>query len=254
MTPHAGRRVMAVVPDLFFATKVASTAKVAGVELELVPPARAAERLAQAPPALTIVDLHTKDAVALVRSLKSVAPLVPVVGFFSHVETALRAEALAAGADAVLPRSQFVVRLTALLSRGLDALSDTVASGRARSPGALVEDETSLTAIARDMRSVAVVGIKDGRDPDAPAYANPKLLMESGVPVTGVNPTISEAFGNPTLGSLAELPQAHDVVNVFRRSDAIPELAEQLLALPAHLRPGVVWLQSGIRHDEDSAR
>ena len=120
--------------------------------------------------------------------------------------------------------------------------------------GELVEDEAALTAIARDMRTVAVVGIKDGRDPDAPAFNIPELLIDAGVRVIGVNPKIQEAFGQTTLASLAELNEAPDVADVFRRSDAIPELTEQLLALPADRRPAVVWLQSGIRHDESAAR
>jgi len=124
MNMPAGRRVLAVVPDLFFATKIAATAKMAGVELELVPPQRAAERMAQAPAALVILDLQARDAIALVSALKLAAPSVPVVGFFSHVEVAVRASALAAGADAVLPRSQFVVKLAALLSRGIEALRE----------------------------------------------------------------------------------------------------------------------------------
>lgn len=132
MTLPVGRRVLAVVPDLFFATKLAATAKMSGVELELVPAARAAARMEQAPPALAILDLHAKDAIALIGALKAVAPAVPVVGFFSHVETAVRRDALAAGADAALPRSQFVVKLAALLSRGLEALSEP-APGQAAS-------------------------------------------------------------------------------------------------------------------------
>ncbi len=129
MNMPAGRRVLAVVPDLFFATKIAATAKVAGVELELVPPQRAAERMARAPAVLVILDLQAHDAIALVSALKLAAPKVPVVGFFSHVEVALRTSALAAGADAVLPRSQFVVKLAALLSRGLEALNEPAPGG-----------------------------------------------------------------------------------------------------------------------------
>lgn len=132
MSIPVGRRVLAVVPDLFFASKLAATAKMSGVELELVPAARAAARMEQAPPALAILDLHAKDAIALIGTLKAVAPAVPVVGFFSHVETAVRRDALAAGADAALPRSQFVVKLAALLSRGLEALSEP-APGQAAS-------------------------------------------------------------------------------------------------------------------------
>lgn len=129
MNVPAERRVLAVVPDLFFATKIAATAKMAGVELELVPPQRAAERMAQAPAALVILDLQARDAIALVSALKLAAPKVPVVGFFSHVEVALRTSALAAGVDAVLPRSQFVVKLAALLSRGLEALNEPARGG-----------------------------------------------------------------------------------------------------------------------------
>lgn len=129
MSPTIGRRVLAVIPDLFFATKVSATARVSGVELELVPPSRAAARLAQAPPSLAILDLHAKDAVALVGALKAAAPRVPLVGFFSHVETTLSDAALAAGADAALPRSQFAVKLAALLSRGLEAVGEPAPGG-----------------------------------------------------------------------------------------------------------------------------
>lgn len=134
MNAPAPPRVLAVIPDLFFATKVATTAKVAGVALELVPPQRAAARLAELPASLVILDLHAPDAVALVAAMKAASAHVPVVGFFSHVETALRQQALAAGADAVLPRSQFVVKLAALLARGLAALRDGGAGGEERFP------------------------------------------------------------------------------------------------------------------------
>ena len=122
--PTPPRRVLAVIPDLFFATKVAATAKASGVELELVPPPRAAARTAEASPELVILDLHAPNAVQLLVALKAAAPTVPVVGFYSHVETALRRDALTAGADAALPRSQFVGKLAALLTRGIVALRE----------------------------------------------------------------------------------------------------------------------------------
>ena len=128
MSPPIPRRVLAVIPDLFFATRVAATAKLGGIELELVSPQEAPGRAAESPPTLVIIDLHAKDAVALVSALKRAAPAPPVVGFFSHVEIALRNEALAAGADAVLPRSQFVGKLAALLARGIDVLRESARS------------------------------------------------------------------------------------------------------------------------------
>ena len=120
--------------------------------------------------------------------------------------------------------------------------------------GELVTDDSAISAIARDMRTVAVLGIKDGRDPDAPAYTIPVVLVEEGVQVIGVNPMVKEALGQPTLASLAELPSGIDVLDVFRRSDAIPGITDELLALPAEQRPAVVWLQTGIRHDGSAAR
>ena len=122
MSAPAGRLVLAVVPDLFFATRIAATAKAAGVTLELVPRERAATRAGEARATLVLLDLHTRDAVALVAALKVAAPATPVVGFYSHVETALRRDALAAGADAALPRSAFTAKLSELLTWGMAAL------------------------------------------------------------------------------------------------------------------------------------
>ena len=118
----------------------------------------------------------------------------------------------------------------------------------------IVEDEAELVAIARDMRTVAVVGIKDGRDPDAPGFTVPEMMKALGLRIIGINPTIPSALGEPTLRSVAELPPGVDVLDVFRRSDAIPALTDEILALPPQRRPPVVWLQSGIRDDASAAR
>jgi uncharacterized protein len=118
----------------------------------------------------------------------------------------------------------------------------------------VVENEAELVAIARDMRTIAVVGIKDGRDPDAPGFTVPEMMKASGIRVIGVNPTIASALGEPTLRSVAELPPGVDVIDVFRRISAIPELTDQILAIPPERRPPVVWLQSGIRDDASAAR
>jgi CheY-like chemotaxis protein len=106
------------VPDLFFAVKLKSTAHVTGAELDLVAPAQALERCAANPPVRVLLDLHAAGAIELVRALKADTRTarIPVTGFYSHVETALRLEALAAGVDEALPRSAFVTRLPALLS------------------------------------------------------------------------------------------------------------------------------------------
>lgn len=116
------RKVLAIVPDLFFATRIAATALAAGVTLEMASPQAAVARAAEAKAQLVIIDLHARDAIAIVQGMKAAAPQLAVVGFHSHVDKALKAEALAAGADAVLPRSRFTVRLAELLQQGLLAL------------------------------------------------------------------------------------------------------------------------------------
>ncbi|MEO5987657.1 MAG: CoA-binding protein [Candidatus Eisenbacteria bacterium] len=119
----------------------------------------------------------------------------------------------------------------------------------------IIEQEAELGALVRSMRSIAVVGIKDGeQDPDAPAYSIPLMLATSGHRVIGINPFVPEALGHATLASVGEMTEAVDVLDVFRRVTALPELAEQLLAMPASNRPRAVWFQSGIRHDGVAAK
>lgn len=118
----SGRLVFAVVPDLFFATRIAATALAAGVTLEMVQPQNAVARVSGGRPDMVVVDLHAKDGVTLVMELKAAAQEIPIVGFHSHVDTEIRRQALAAGADAVLPRSRFNARLAEILQHGMLAL------------------------------------------------------------------------------------------------------------------------------------
>jgi CheY-like chemotaxis protein len=113
------RRVIMVVPDLFFATRIAATAAQLGVALETPAAEDALAAIRLLPPDLVILDLRAAgDPFALVRALKAdpATRSVPVIGFYPHVEGALRAAALAAGIDQVLPRSAFTARLSALLA------------------------------------------------------------------------------------------------------------------------------------------
>ena len=64
--------------------------------------------------------------------MKAAAPATPFGGFHSHVDTELRKAALAAGAEVVLPRSRFTVKLAELLEQGLFALGPGDAPGDMR--------------------------------------------------------------------------------------------------------------------------
>jgi hypothetical protein len=105
--------VVAVVDDMFFASKIRATAEAVGVEISfprtkesLIEKARQAD--------LVIVDLHSQrfDPSTLPAELGS----TPLLGFFSHVEVELQRSALAAGYQRVIPRSVFARDLAQILS------------------------------------------------------------------------------------------------------------------------------------------
>jgi hypothetical protein len=122
-----------------------------------------------------------------------------------------------------------------------------------RHPNVLVSEE-DLAAVVRVARVVAVLGMKDDSRPWEPAHSIPQVCVEAGMEVIPVNPTIESALGRRALATLADVPVAFDLVDVFRRSERIPGVADEILALPADRRPEVVWLQSGIRHDAAAQR
>ncbi|HLL74423.1 MAG TPA: hypothetical protein VK421_04100 [Pyrinomonadaceae bacterium] len=114
------RRVLAAVDDIFFAAKIRGTADALGVAYEPARDAAAAAESARSnPPSVVVADLHATrcDPFALAESFKRDPALVnvPLVGFFSHVQTELRERALAAGFDRVVPRSAFVQQLPQIL-------------------------------------------------------------------------------------------------------------------------------------------
>jgi len=111
----------------------------------------------------------------------------------------------------------------------------------------LVESDAGIAEIARTFRIAAVVGMKDESRPWEPAFAIPQMLVDRGIEVIPVNPIIEQSMGRKSYASLAELKQDYDLINVFRRPERIPALADEILALPK--KPDVVWLQTGIRHD-----
>jgi predicted CoA-binding protein len=119
--------------------------------------------------------------------------------------------------------------------------------------GTIVQSEEKLAEIVRAVRSVAVIGIKDGSNPDAPAFAIPTMLRARGIRVFGVNPKVREFHTERVVPDIRSVSERVDVVDLFRRSENVPLHADEVLALPPDRRPSVVWMQTGIRN-EDAAR
>jgi predicted CoA-binding protein len=120
--------------------------------------------------------------------------------------------------------------------------------------GRIVTEEAELAAIVRGMKTIAVVGMKGEDQGDEPAHEIPALVQSLGPRVIPVNPKLKETLGERAYPDLASVPEPFDLVDVFRRIDAIPAVADEILALPTDRRPKIVWLQSGIRHDEAARR
>jgi CheY-like chemotaxis protein len=115
--------IIAVVDDLFFASKIRGTGEQSGARIQFVKSIEAAMTKARdEAPALVIVDLNAGccDAVELARAFKADDNLtaIPLLGFFSHVQVELQQAALAAGFDRVMPRSAFTKNLMEILSGG----------------------------------------------------------------------------------------------------------------------------------------
>jgi predicted CoA-binding protein len=116
----------------------------------------------------------------------------------------------------------------------------------------LVDDDTGLLAILCQAKTVAVLGAKPGAA--EPSYFVPAYLRERGYRILPVNPVIAgrELLSAEAVASLADLAEAVDVIEIFRRPEHLPAHAEEILALP--WRPKVVWFQLGIRNDAAAER
>lgn len=105
--------------------------------------------------------------------------------------------------------------------------------------------DAELRTILRAANRIAVVGLRN--NPMRPAYGVAAYLQRAGYTIVPIHPraeVVLGARGFPDLESAAQAGPI-DVVDVFRRSEAIPALVPGCVAV----RPMLVWLQVGIRHD-----
>jgi predicted CoA-binding protein len=113
----------------------------------------------------------------------------------------------------------------------------------------LLETDAQLRDLLAKTRRVAVLGIKTEAQADQAAFYVPKFLTDAGVevvPVPVYYPEVKTILGKPVHRSLAEVPGAIDLVDVFRKPSDVAKHVPDLLAK----KPRAVWLQLGIRNDE----
>lgn len=109
-----------------------------------------------------------------------------------------------------------------------------------------------IRTVLRSISTVAVVGAS--ANPVRPSFFVMKYLLSKGYRVIPINPGQAggEILGQPAFARLSEVPEPIDMVDIFRRSDAVPAIVEEALALAP--RPKVIWMQLGVRNDEAAAQ
>lgn len=97
-----------------------------------------------------------------------------------------------------------------------------------------------IADLLKNAKTIAVVGLSDS--PLRPSYGVAAYLQSQGYRIIPVNPSIKGALGEKAVASLSEIKEKVDVVDVFRRSEFVPELVDEAirLKLPA------IWMQEGV--------
>jgi hypothetical protein len=106
----------------------------------------------------------------------------------------------------------------------------------------------ALRELLSSARTIALVGASS--NPERPAYGVMKFLLRRGLRVIPVSPNESEVHGQRAYPSLQDIPEAVDIVDVFRRAEAAPVLADDAVAIGAR----AFWLQLGIVSDAAARR
>jgi predicted CoA-binding protein len=106
----------------------------------------------------------------------------------------------------------------------------------------------SITQLLRTSKTIAVVGLSDS--PLRPSYGVAAYMQSQGYRVIPVNPTIKGALGEKAVPSLSAIKEKIDIVDVFRRSEFVPEVVDEAIKL----KVPAIWMQEGVVHEEAADR
>lgn len=100
--------------------------------------------------------------------------------------------------------------------------------------------------ILENAKTIAVVGLASS--PLRPSYGVSLYMQQQGYRIIPVNPGITDSLGEKSYASLSDIPQdiKIDIVDVFRRPDAVPEIVDEVI----ELKLPVLWLQETVVHEK----
>jgi uncharacterized protein len=125
-------------------------------------------------------------------------------------------------------------------------LSENADPSSSRPPAPAAGDPAS--EILKNSRTVAVVGLSGRRH--RPSYGVAEYLQTAGYRVIPVNPGETEVLGEKSYKRLEDIPEHVDIVNIFRRSQFVPEIVESAIRIGAR----GVWMQEGVIHPQAAER
>jgi len=101
-----------------------------------------------------------------------------------------------------------------------------------------------IGVLLKTAKTIAVVGLSDS--PLRPSYGVSAYMQSQGYRVIPVNPAIRGALGEKAVAALADVKEKIDIVDVFRRSEFVPEIVDEAI----RLKVPTIWLQEGVIHEE----
>jgi predicted CoA-binding protein len=108
-----------------------------------------------------------------------------------------------------------------------------------------------IADLLKNAKTIAVVGLSD--KPMRPSYGVSEYMQRNGYRIIPVNPNCGkDVLGEKAYCRLEDIPEKVDIVNVFRRSEFVPEVVDSAIRIGAK----AVWMQEGIEHESaaDKAR
>lgn len=109
-------------------------------------------------------------------------------------------------------------------------------------------NDADMIEMLRDAKTIAVVGLSSKKM--RPSYGVAAYMQQQGYRIIPVNPAETEVLGEKAYPTLADVPEKIDIVDVFRRSDAVPEVVGDAIRAGARY----LWLQEDIVHEEAAER
>jgi uncharacterized protein len=106
----------------------------------------------------------------------------------------------------------------------------------------------NIPDILKSAHTIAVVGISS--NPMRPSNGVAEYLKRAGYRIIPVNPKETEVLGEKCYARLEDVPEKIDLVDIFRRSEYVPEIVESAIRVGAR----TVWMQEGVIHEAAAER